>query len=143
MSQTVTMRLPDETAEWIKTSARRASRSVSEWGATLFEEARRMSEFPQIEFRAFDGGRHPCLKGGVRIWKLIMVARDYMMDVEKTAAHFDMPAWKAQSAFNYFEAYPEEINSVIEDLRDMTYDKLARKLPQLEREIIPAPDEQA
>ena len=50
MSQTVTMRLPDETAEWLKTSARRAGRSVSEVGAALFEEARRVSEFAEIEF---------------------------------------------------------------------------------------------
>ena len=66
MSQTVTMRLSDDTAEWLKTAARRVGRSVSELGATLFEEARRMSEFTEIEFRSFGGERHVCLKGGLR-----------------------------------------------------------------------------
>lgn len=37
MSQTVTMRLPEETAEWLKASACRVGRSVSEWGAALVE----------------------------------------------------------------------------------------------------------
>jgi len=136
MSQTVTMRLSDETAEWLKTSARRAGRSVSELGAALFEEARRMSEFAEIEFRTFEGQRQACLKGGLRLWKLIMVAQDYGMDVEKTAAHFDLPAWRVQAAFHYYEAFPEEIDAQIADVRSMTFEKLKRKLPQLEKQEV-------
>jgi hypothetical protein len=133
MSQTITMRLPDETAEWLKASARRVGRSVSEMGASLFEEARRMSEFAEIEFRTFEGERHACLKGGLRLWKIIMVAQDYAMDVEKTAVHFDLPVWKMQAAFHYYEAFPEEIDAAIGEVRAMTFEKLKRKLPQLER----------
>ena len=55
MSQTVTLRLPEETAGWLKASARRVGRSVSELGAALFEEARRANEFAEIEFRTFRG----------------------------------------------------------------------------------------
>lgn len=140
MSQTVTMRLPDETAEWLKASARRAGRSVSELGATLFEEARRMSQFAEIEFRTFEGERLACLKGGLRLWKVIMVAQDYGMDVEKTAAHFDLPAWKIQAARHYYEAFPQEIDAAIAEARSMTFEKLKRKLPQLERhEVAPSP----
>jgi hypothetical protein len=133
MSQTVTMRLPDETAEWLKKSARRAGRSVSEMSATLFEEARRMSEFAEIEFRAFGGERQACLKGGIRLWKMIMLAQSYDMDVEKTAAHFELPPWKIRAALHYYEVFPAEIDAAIADVRAQTFDTLKRQLPQLER----------
>jgi hypothetical protein len=139
MSQTITMRLPDETVAWLKTSARRAGRSVSELGASLFEEARRMSQFAEIEFRTFQGERHACLTGGLRLWKVIMVAQDYDMDVEKTAAHFDFPVWKIQAAIHYYEAFPDEIDNAIEEVRSMTFEKLKRLLPQLERHEVPLP----
>src|SRR5579871_1090409 len=139
MSQTVTMRLPDETAEWLKASARRAGRSVSEMGASLFEEARRTSEFAEIEFRTFHGERQVCLKGGLRLWKVIMVAQDNAMDAAKTAAHFDLPVWKIQAAFHYYEAFPQEIDEAISEVRAMTFDKLKRKLPQLERHEVAMP----
>lgn len=136
MSQTVTMRLPDETAEWLKASARRVGRSVSEVGAALFEEARRMSEFAEIEFRTFGGERQACLKGGLRLWKVILTAQSYAMDAEKTAAHFELPVWKVQAALHYYEAFPEEIDAAIADARTQTFDTLKRKLPQLERQEV-------
>ena len=138
MSQTVTMRLPDETAEWLKSSARRAGRAVSELGATLFEEARRMSEFAELEFRTFGGERQACLKGGLRLWKVILTAQEYAMDAEKTAAHFELPVWKVQAALHYYEAFPEEIDAAIADARSQTFDTLKRKLPQLERQEVVA-----
>jgi len=138
------MRLPDETVEWLKTSARRAGCSVSELGARLFEEARRTHEFTEIEFRTFEGERQACLRGGLRIWKIIMVAQDYHMDAEKTAAHFELPVWKGQAALQYYEAFPEEIDAAISDVRAVTFETLRRKLPQLEKQevVVPA-DEKA
>jgi len=136
MSQTVTMRLPEETAEWLKVSARRTGRSVSELGASLFEEARRISEFAEIEFRAFGGERQACLTGGLRLWKIILTSQGYGMDAEKTAVHFDLPQWKVQAAFHYYEAFPQEIDLAIAEVRSQTFDTLKRKLPQLERQKI-------
>ena len=141
MSQTVTMRLPDETAEWLKASARRAGRSVSEVGAVLLEEARRVSEFAEIEFRTFGGERQSCLTGGLRLWKILMVAQGYAMDAEKTAAHFDVSVWKIQAAFHYYYAFPQEIDAAIAEVRSQTFDTLKRRLPQLERQqVTVAPD---
>lgn len=136
MSQSVTMRLPDETAEWLKTSARRVGRSVSEVGATLFEEARRASEFAEVEFRTFAGEREACLKGGLRLWKLIMTARAHDMDTAKTAVHLDLPLWKVQAAFHYYEAFPAEIDAAIADAQGQSFDTLKRKLPQIERHTV-------
>ncbi len=136
MSQAITMRLPDETAEWLKDAARRAGRSVSEMSASLFEEARRRSQFAEIEFRAFQGERQACLTGGIRLWKVILTAQDSDMVTEKTAAHFDLPVWKVQAALHYYEAFPQEIDEAIADARSMTFEKLKRRLPALERQDV-------
>ncbi len=83
------MRLPEATAEWLKTTAGRAGRSVSDLSASLVEEARRVAEFAEIEFRTFGGDGQVCLAGGLRLWKVIVVAQDYAMDVDQSSAHFD------------------------------------------------------
>lgn len=132
MSQTVTLRLPDDTAKWLKASARRAGRSVSELGATLFEEARRTSEFSEIEFRTINGERLACVKGNLQVWQVIDVAQGLGMDVEKTAAHFGWPVRRARAAINYYEAFPAEIDDAIQDNRSLGYDKLKRILPAIQ-----------
>lgn len=142
MSQSVTMRLPDETAEWLKASARRGGRSVSEMGAALFEEARRVSEFAEIEFRTFAGERQACLTGGLRIWKVILTAQSYEMDAEKTAEHFSVPVWRIQAAFHYYEAFAAEIDAAINDSKAQNFDTLKRRLPKLERQEVSKSSEQ-
>lgn len=132
MSQTVTVRLPDDTAAWLKTSARRTGRSVSELGATLFEEARRTSEFSEIEFRTINGERVACVKGHLQVWQVIEVAQGLGMDVEKTASHFRWPVWRARAALNYYEAFPPEIDDAIQDNRSLGYDNLKRILPAVQ-----------
>ncbi|HLK55835.1 MAG TPA: hypothetical protein VKU00_04705 [Chthonomonadaceae bacterium] len=137
MSQVVSLRLPDETAERLKVTARRTGRTLNEAAARSIEEWLRQEEFADIEFRNFNGERHACLKGALPIWQLIMVARDYGMDIDKTAAHFRFPIHRVKAAFHYYEAYPQEIDQVIADNNAMTFDKLKRLLPQLEPIPIP------
>jgi hypothetical protein len=132
MSQVVSLRLPEETAERLKQFARRAGRTINEMGARSIEEWLRQNEFTDIEFRSINGERHACIKGAAPIWQLIMVARDYGMDAEKTAAHFRWPVSRVKAGFHYYEAYPEEIDQALADNDAMTYDQLKRLLPQLE-----------
>ena len=136
MSQTITMRLSDDTAEWLKTAARRVGRSVSELGAALFEEARRTSEFAEIEFRTFSGERHACLKGGLRVWKVVLGAQGYDMDAAKTAAHFELPEWKVRAALDYYEAFPKEIDEAVADAKRETFESLRRQIPRVERQEV-------
>ena len=131
MSQTVSLRLPDTTAEWLRATARRTGHSLNELGAQLLEESRRTSEFAEIEFRSFNGERHACLKGSLQVWQLVEVARNYDMDATKTAAHFGWPVWKVQAGFHYYEAFPEEIDRAIEENQAMGYERLKRLFPQL------------
>ena len=110
--------------------------SVSDLGATLVEEARRVSLFADIEFRTFGGERQVCLTGGLRLWKIIMIAQSYKMDVEKTAAHFALPVWRVQAAFDYFGAFPAQVDDAIAEARAQTFDTLKHRRSQLEAQEI-------
>lgn len=137
MSQVVSLRLPDETAERLKVTARRAGRTMNDTACRSIEEWLRQEEFADIEFRSFNGERHVCLKSAVPLWQLVLVARDYDMDAERTAAHFRFSINRVKAAFYYYEAYPEEIDEAIADNNAATFDTLKRLLPQLEPITIP------
>ena len=132
MSQTITLRVPDDTANWLKDSARRAGRSVNDVGAKLLSEAQRMNEFARIEFRTFNGERHACIQGHMQVWQLIELARAYNMDAEKVADHLNWPVWLVQAGINYYEAFPDEIDLAIRENQSMGPEKLKRLLPNLE-----------
>lgn len=137
MSQTITFRVPDETAAWLKSSARRAGRSVNEIGSRLLSEAQRLGEFAHIEFKTINGERHACIQGHMQVWMLIQLAQAYHMDAEKVADHLSWPIWLVQAGFNYYEAFPDEIDLAIDENRSMTPEKLKRLLPSLEIIEIP------
>ena len=132
MPQVISLRVPDVTAERLRTAARRAGRTLNEWGALSLEEWLRQNEFADIEFRNLGGERMACLKGTLPIWQVILVARSHAMDPGQTAAHFGWPAWRIQAALNYYEAFPAEIDQAIEDNHAMTEVVLKRLLPQME-----------
>lgn len=131
MSQTVSLRLPDATADWLKQTARRTGHSVNEIGAQLLEEQRRMSLFAEIEFRSFEGERHACIKGQLQVWQLIEVARSYDLDARKTAEHFGWPVWKIQAGLHYYEVFPQEIDMAIQENQSGGFEALKRLFPQL------------
>src|SRR5258708_3047366 len=119
MSQVVSLRLPDETAERLRAVARRTGRTVNDAASRSIEEWLRQEEFAEIEFRNFNGERHACLKGALPVWQLIMIARDYGMNAEQTAAHFQFPIHRVKAGFHYYEAYAKEIDQAIADNEEM------------------------
>ena len=132
MPQVISLRVPDATAERLRTAARRAGRTLNEWGALSLEEWLRQNEFADIEFRSISGERMACLKGALPIWQIILVAHSHRMDPVQTAAHFGWPVRRIHAALNYYEAFPAEIDQVIEDNHAMTEVTLKRLLPQME-----------
>ena len=132
MPQVISLRVPDATAERLRTAARRAGRTLNEWGALSLEEWLRQNEFADIEFRSVGGERVACLKGALPIWQVILVGRSHEMDAARTAAHFGWPVRRIQAALNYHEAFPSEIDQAIEDNYAMTEVALKRLLPQME-----------
>ncbi len=137
MPQVISLRIPDTTAERLRTTARRAGRTLNEWGALSLEEWLRQNEFADIEFRSVGSERQACLKAALPIWQIILVARAYDMDPERTAQHFAWPRHRAQAALNYYEAFPAEIDQAIEDSHAMTETALKRLFPQMETFVVP------
>jgi uncharacterized protein (DUF433 family) len=145
MSKVVSLRLPDATAARLQKIAKRAGRSVSEIGARSIEEWLRQNEFADIEFRDFQGQRLACVKGAIRVWKIIDVAEGYDFDPEKTAAHFGWPVHRVQAALSYYAAYPEEIDQIIAENDAITFEDLQRTFPDIglfEVDLSQDPDEQ-
>lgn len=136
MARDVTLRLPEETAARLEATAKKEGRSISETGALSIEEWLRQNEFPEIEFRTFNGERHACVKGFMQIWQLVMVARGWNLDVETTAKYFPIPAHRIQGAFDYYRAFPEEIDRALAENDSWTYERLKESLPQLERVFV-------
>ena len=137
MSQVISLRLPDITADRLKVTARRTGRSLNEVSSRSLEEWLRQEEFADVEFRSFNGERHACLKAGIPIWQLIMVAREYGMNLAKTAEHIRFPTTRVKAGLNYYMAHPEEIDTAISDNDAMSFETLKRLLPELEGISIP------
>jgi uncharacterized protein (DUF433 family) len=135
MSQAMTFRLVDEDAAEVRRIAERERRSINEVGARIVGEWLRQVRHPMIEFRSFSGERLPCLKGGIRLWKLILTAQDFGMDVEKVAAHYEnrYSLAQIQAVIDYYKEYAPEIDRDIDENRSAGFDALKRLLPQAER----------
>ena len=138
MPQVISLRIPDATADRLRAAARRAGRSLNEWGALSLEEWLRQNEFADIEFRSVGGQRQACLKGALPVWQVVMVAQSYQLDVGQTAQHFGWPLRRIQAALGYYEAFAAEIDQAIEDNRAMTETALRRLLPQMEVLLVPS-----
>ncbi len=140
MSQVVSARLPDHTAERLKRFARRLGKTPSETSAILIEESLRESEFPYIEFRHSPLGRQPYLKNSsLALWEVIQIAQSYALDEQKTATHFHRPLEWVRSALLYAEAYQSEVQTAIADAQALNETTIKRLLPQLET-ITVSPD---
>jgi hypothetical protein len=140
MSQVVTLRLPDGTAEALREMARREKRSLNEIGARAVGEWLRQNRFAHIEFRTFQGERHACIKGRLQVWQVIMVGKGYGMDVEKTAEHLCLKPEQVRSAFCYYESFPEEIEQTLRE-NDIGFERLKEVLPSLELIEVALPKE--
>jgi predicted transcriptional regulator len=132
MSHVVSMRLRDDQMERLRRLARRLGRTPSETSALLLEESLREAEFAAIEFRDSPAGRQAYVTGsGLAVWEVIMVARGYDGDTERTAALLEWPVVKVKAALNYAEAFPEEIAAALAD-NDKGFAELKRLLPDIE-----------
>ena len=137
MSQVVTVRVPEEIAEAMRRIAQKERRSLSDVGARMIEEWVRQSQFAHIEFRSFNGERHACVKERLQVWQVAMVARDYCMNVEKTAQHLGLTLEQTQAAFHYYEAYPNEIDIALAENDAMGYEQIKRLLPNAQLSVVP------
>jgi uncharacterized protein (DUF433 family) len=134
MSRVVSMRLREEEADRLLRLSRRLRRSVSETAALLITEKLREEEFPLIEFRGSPLGRQAYVKGtSLAVWEVLLVARQLGMDARRVAEHLGWPEERVRAALNYAEAYPEEVEPLVSEAEGVTFERLKRRLPWLER----------
>lgn len=141
MSEPVTVRLAEPSAEALRFLARNERRSVSEVGGRLIEEGIRQTRFPHIEFLSFAGERHACIKGALQVWQAIMVAKGYEMDAEKTASDLSLKPEQVQAAINYYQSYPAEIDQALEE-NQIGEERLQQMFPNLRVLTVPAQGEE-
>ena len=146
MSQLISARVPEATAERLRQYARRKQRSVNETFSTALEEWIRQNEFAHIEFRDTPNGRLAYMKASrLPVWWVVKLAKSYGMDAQQTAAYWGKHRSRdwVQAAINYYEAFPSEIDALIADQNAVEFDTLKRRLPQIELIEIAANDTQA
>ena len=143
MSQTISLRLPDELANRLDRFARLLGNGMTRTRASvlLLDEALREEEFAGIEFRNTFIGRQPFVKGtGMAVWECVMVARGFDMDTERTADYLQCPVAQVKAALNYYHAFQEEIDQALKD-NDMDEERLKRMFPNLRVFTFPKQDE--
>jgi uncharacterized protein (DUF433 family) len=130
MAQPLTIQLEETAADALSEIARTEHRSVGEIGARFIDEGLRQNHFPQLEFRSFNGERHACIKGALQVWQLVMVAKDFEMDVVATSRHLDLTPEQVSAAIRYYETYPDEIDLALKE-NDLGFERLKAILPDL------------
>jgi single-stranded DNA-specific DHH superfamily exonuclease len=139
MSQLISARLPETTAERMRQYARRKQRSLNEMMATALEEWLRQNEFAYIEFRDTPDGRIAYMKGSrLSVAQVINIAQNLDNDIAEIVGYFGehRSADWVKAALHYYEAFPVEIDAQIADIESQSFETLKRRLPQLELIIV-------
>ena len=143
MSQTVSLRLPDELVSRLDRFARLLGNGTTRTRASviLLDESLREEEFSGIEFRNTFLGRQPFVKGtGLAVWEFIMVAKAFALVAERTAEYLQCPVEHLNAALNYYHAYCEEIDQALAD-NDIGEERLKRMFPNLKVFSFPIEEE--
>jgi uncharacterized protein (DUF433 family) len=118
---TLGVRLPEGTCATIRQISASRGRTPSDLLAEYAEEIARRHRFCHIEFRDTPLGRIAYVEGTrSAVWLVADLVRQNKGDVRKTARLHGWPETKVRAAVNYTEAYPEEIEPLIERARNMT-----------------------
>ena len=140
MTQLISARLPDPTAERVKQYAHRKQRSVNETVSIALEEWLRQNEFAFIEFRDTPDGRMAYMKNSrLPVYWVVKIAQGCDMELEKIQAYWpNRPRAWIQAALHYYEVYAKEIDAQIA-LHGATssFEALKRRLPQIELFHVP------
>src|ERR1051325_253016 len=115
------VRLPKGTCAALRQISASRGRTPSDLLAEYAEEIARRHRFCHIEFRDTPLGRIAYVEGTrSAVWLVADLVRQNKGDVRKTARLHGWPETKVRAAVNYTEAYPEEIEPLIERARNMT-----------------------
>lgn len=133
VSKVISIRLKDAADSRLRRLARILRRTPGETARLLLEEKLKEDEFPLIEFRSSAAGRIAHVKGHrLAVWEVMLVAKPYGWDPTKTADHLQWPTEPVVEALAYAQAYPDEINPIVDEVEATGQSELRRRLPWLE-----------
>ena len=90
-----------------------------------------LREFAFIDFRDSAAGRQAFIQGSsLAVWEVVLVVLSYKHDLIATAKHLRWPVAKVQTAVNYAEAFPDEIDQALMGNNATDFVALKRMLPQ-------------
>jgi uncharacterized protein (DUF433 family) len=143
-TQVVSLRLKETEAAYLTKQARRMQRTRGETAALLLSEKLREEEFPHIEFKQTVVGRQPFIRGTrLKVWQIATWVQDiqatnkeHSAEKEESLAaqigtHLSVEPEKVQAALDYWAAYPDEIDPIVEEVENTTVEDLRRILPNL------------
>jgi len=124
---TLGVRLPRTTCEMIRQISASRRRTPSDLLAEYAEEMARKHRFCHIEFRDTPIGRMAYVEGTrSAVWLIADLVRQNRGNIARTAKIYEWPETKVRAAVNYAEAYPEEIEPLIESAHNVTAEELNR-----------------
>jgi hypothetical protein len=123
MAVTISARVPEETAEHLRSLAREEERTLSELVNRAVDEYVRCARFPGIVFvTGGSGRRRATLQGGGSVWGIVLNARGLDMDPERTAEWLQIPVAQVRLALAYYTAYPDEIDAHLRYIEEFDED---------------------
>jgi uncharacterized protein (DUF433 family) len=133
-SKVVSLRLREAEAAYLVRQARRMQRTRSETAALLLAEKLREEEFPLIEFRPTLAGREAFVRGTrIKVWQVALHARgsERASSAERIARALTVPLEQVRAALDYYAAYREEIDAILEEVDGTTEKDVRRILPNV------------
>lgn len=115
--KSLSFRVPDDLAGRVADRTRSwPTKKDSDTYRRVIEEWVRLQDHPGVRFVDGPAGRRAALVGGPDIWEIIDVARDYGFDhAQVLDAYPWLSADRLAIAKRYFDAFPDEIEALIED----------------------------
>lgn len=122
---TLGVRMPKATCEIIRQISQSQGRTPSDLLAEYAEEIARRHQFCHIEFRHTPLGRMAYVEGTrSAVWLICDLVRQNAGNIQRTAKLHQWPETKVRAAVNYADAYPGEIEPLIERVENMTEERL-------------------
>ena len=113
-SKPFTIRLSEEVGDWLERENRRTRLPKSALLEGLAEESIRNRRFPGIGFRGAENSRRAWIIGtGLDVWELVELYEG--KGRERLLSEHHVSERQLDLALSYYEAYPREIDEVLEE----------------------------
>ena len=140
MPRPTSFRLAEELLDRLEVESRAAGTSVTQLVSVVLDEGLKTRRFPGVVYRAGPAGRRAALVGGPDLWEVV---RDLahapgrgMDRVENLAAETGLPAASVLLAADFYAAFPEEIDALI-DANERAAEEVRRQAARREQLLSP------